>query len=112
MVFIVLLFPLALLAMTTLMDAVEDLLSSLMTPARRHGLARAAQTRRRSMSAVRAVGEAAPLSPAGAPWAVREPMWPLAAPQPPAAPSALPVDRRPVPPAEYDAPTAQAAGWY
>ncbi|MBE3206448.1 MULTISPECIES: hypothetical protein [Parafrankia] len=89
MVFIVLLFPLALLAMTTLMDAVEDLLSSLMTPARRRGLAGAAQRRRRTESAVRA-----------------------AAPAPAAAPPRRAVDRRPVLPAEYDAPTAQAAGWY
>ncbi|OAA27417.1 hypothetical protein UG55_100868 [Frankia sp. EI5c] len=57
MIFIVLLFPLALLAMTTLMDAVEDWLSPRLAPTGRRGLAGAARARHAATGAGWTTGE-------------------------------------------------------
>ncbi|MEX5637062.1 hypothetical protein [Parafrankia sp. FMc2] len=112
-IFIVLLFPLALMAMTVVMDAVEDWLSSRRVPTGRPGLAGAARARRAVTGAVRTAGETMPSAPASLPpsWPALAPVPPAAVPPPSLAPGTWPADGQQSIPAQYRPAAARAAGW-
>lgn len=113
MIFIVLLFPLALMAMTVVMDAVEDWLSSRLVPTGRPGLAEAARARRAVTGAVWTAGEMAPSTPAPLPPSgpALAPLLPAAVPPPPLAPKTPPADGQQSIPAQYQPAAVRAAGW-
>lgn len=115
MIFIVLLFPVAFMAMTRVLDGVEDWLSSRPGSAGRRGLSGAAEVRRAFTGTLWTADETARSTPESP-----RPSWPSVVPVPvpvvavpprPLTPAAQPAEGRPPIPAQYQPAVARAAGW-